>query len=103
MINFLITGSSGFVGTNLLSYFSSNDNINVVKLDLRVSADFIIEYIKDNEANISYKGSLITFIKKNKPELVYTLNHNEMFKIFIEEEYNEIVPINLYKELYNKL
>ena len=42
MINCLITGSSGFVGTNLLSYFSSNDNINVVKLDLRVSADFII-------------------------------------------------------------
>ena len=65
--------------------------------------DIPIEYIKDNDANISYKSSLITFIKKNKPELVYTLNPNEMFKTFIEEEYNEIVPINLYKELYNKL
>lgn len=61
------------------------------------------QYIKDNEANISYKSSLITFIKKNKPELVYTLNQNESFKQFIEEEYNTISPVNLYKELYNKL
>lgn len=61
------------------------------------------QYIKDNEANISYKSSLITFIKKNKPELVYTLKQNESFKDFMEKEYNTLVPINLYKELYNKL
>lgn len=61
------------------------------------------EYIKDNEANISYKSSLITFIKKNKPELVYTLKQNETFKKFMEDEYNKIDPVNLYKELYNKL
>ena len=35
MINCLITGSTGFVGSNLLFHFSSNEKINIVKLDLR--------------------------------------------------------------------
>jgi len=65
--------------------------------------DVPLEYIKDNEANISYKSSLITFIKKNKPELVYTLEKNTKFNDFMKNEYEFITPIDLYKELYNKL
>jgi hypothetical protein len=61
------------------------------------------DFIKDNDANISYKSSLITYIKKNNPQMVYTLEKNHKFNEFIENEYEIITPIDLYKELYNKL
>jgi nucleoside-diphosphate-sugar epimerase len=38
----LITGSSGFVGSNLLNHYSSNENIRIFKLDLRFSGDIVI-------------------------------------------------------------
>ncbi len=38
----MITGSSGFVGSNLLNHYSSNENIRIFKLDLRFSGDIVI-------------------------------------------------------------
>lgn len=42
IINCLITGSSGFVGSNLIKHFSTNDNIKITLLDLRVTSDIEI-------------------------------------------------------------
>lgn len=38
----MITGSSGFVGSNLLSHFSSNQKLQITKLDLRSNSDIEI-------------------------------------------------------------
>jgi len=60
------------------------------------------KYIIVKNANISYKSSLLTFINKNKNDLIIELNKNDKFKYFIETEYNELKSVNIYKELYQK-
>lgn len=61
------------------------------------------EFIINNDANIIYKGSLINYINKNNPELIIKLNQNEKFINFINNELLNINPINIYKDLYDKL
>lgn len=61
------------------------------------------EYIINNDANIIYKGSLINYIIKNKQELVIKLKENEKFINFINNDLFLIKPINIYKDLYDKL
>jgi len=61
------------------------------------------KYIKDNEANVSYKSSLITYMYKFQKNYIIHLETNDNFKNFLEYEYNNIQPINIYKILYDKL
>ena len=60
------------------------------------------KYIIVKNANISYKSSLLTFINKNKNDLIIELNKNDKFKYFIKIENNELKSVNIYKELYQK-
>jgi hypothetical protein len=60
------------------------------------------KYISIKNANISYKSSLLTFINKNKKEFIIELNKNDKFMSFIEDEYDELKSVNIYKELYQK-
>ena len=61
------------------------------------------EYIINNDANIIYKGSLINYIIKNKPELVIKLKENKKLINFINNDLPLINSINIYKDLYDKL
>ena len=61
------------------------------------------EFIINNDANIIYKGSLINYIIKNKPELLIKLKENEKFINFINNDLPLIKAINIYKDLYDKL
>ena len=61
------------------------------------------EFIINNDANIIYKGSLINYIIKNKPELLIKLKENEKFINFINNDLPLINSINIYKDLYDKL
>lgn len=60
-------------------------------------------YIINNDANISYKGSLINYIIKNNSELIIKLKENEKFNNFINNDLPIINSINIYKDLYDKL
>ena len=60
-------------------------------------------FIINNDANIIYKGSLINYIIKNKPELLIKLKENEKFINFINNDLPLINSINIYKDLYDKL
>ena len=57
------------------------------------------EFIINNDANIIYKGSLINYIIKNKPELLIKLKENEKFINFINNDLPLINSINIYKIL----
>ena len=52
-------------------------------------------YVKNNQANISYKSSLITHIYRERPELIIPLRKNEKYNSFMDEEYDEIESINI--------
>jgi|688.fasta_scaffold544011_1 hypothetical protein len=58
------------------------------------------DYIIYNDANICYKGSLLTYIDKNNQYLRIKLVENDMFKYFMINEYNNITSKNIYKDLY---
>jgi len=61
------------------------------------------KYIKNDEATIKYKSSLITYLRKSRREFIVSLIKNKNFEDFMNNEYNTILPVNLYKELYDKL
>jgi len=63
------------------------------------------KFILDNKANISYKSSLFTYLYKIQDYKKYILHleENENYKNFYKNEYPNIAPHNIYKELYNKL
>lgn len=62
------------------------------------------KYLSIKDANISYKSSLITYIYKYMPEIIIKLDENsDKYKEFMNNEYEKINEINIYKELYDKL
>jgi hypothetical protein len=64
-----------------------------------------INYIENNDSNISYKSSLFSYLYKTKEYQKYIvhLDENNKFKEFYINEYPKIIPHDIYKELYNKL
>jgi len=60
------------------------------------------KYIINKNANISYRSSLLTYINKNNKNLIIELIKNDKFNSFMENEYTSLIPINVYKELYQK-
>jgi len=74
-------------------------NIIIVIPHSIVKSNFII----NNDANISYKGSLITHMLQNNQDLVINLNKNEKFNLFISNDLMHIKPKNIFKELFDGL
>lgn len=60
------------------------------------------KFIINKNANISYRSSLLTYINKNNKNLIIELIKNDKFNSFMENEYTSLIPINVYKELYQK-
>ena len=54
------------------------------------------KYIIDGGANISYRGSLITHMRKNKQDCVFKLEPDERFKDFKNNRLSQINEIDYY-------
>jgi nucleoside-diphosphate-sugar epimerase len=80
MINCLITGYTGFVGTNLIKYFSTNENINVIKLDLRFHVE--IEIPDTIDCIIHLVGKAHDLKSISNPHEYYEVNFDLTKKIF---------------------
>lgn len=61
------------------------------------------KFVKNNEANISYRSSLLTYLYKYRNDLIIPIHKNYEFLEFIKNQYNNIIPRNIYKELYSNL
>lgn len=61
------------------------------------------KYIINSDANISYRGSLITHMLSNNPELTIKLTQNDKFESFISHELPTIKPKNIFKGLFSDL
>jgi hypothetical protein len=62
-------------------------------------------YIEDNDANITYKSSLFTYLYKNDEYKKYIINlePNDEYNMFYKNEFLQIIPHNLYSDLFSKL
>lgn len=100
-----------------------NKNSNVVMINYRTTADHnldintivicinekciyflpkslnISEYIKKDAGSISYKGSLFTYIKKYKNELIFSFPELDSNKL---DEISNLKPVNIMKKLYEE-
>jgi nucleoside-diphosphate-sugar epimerase len=87
LINCLITGSSGFVGTNLLNHFKSIDNIKTINLDLRISKS--IEISDDIDCVIHLAGKSHDLKNISDPSEYYYVNYEltkNLFDAFIDSK-----------------
>jgi nucleoside-diphosphate-sugar epimerase len=81
-LNILITGSTGFVGKNLLSYFKDHD---FSLCDTRKNDLSIIDYNKENIDAFIHLAGKAHDLKKNAPkDEYYTINTKLTEKIFDE-------------------
>ena len=75
MIRIFVTGSTGFIGSNLKFYLSNNQNYQIYLINrkklLNTKNTKIINFYYDGDIN-----KLINFFKKNKPDLVIHLATN---------------------------
>ena len=72
MIKILITGGSGFIGTNLIEYFLFNQNIELLSIDIekpKISAHNRIW----KPINICDKESVVSIFRAFQPEIVIHL------------------------------
>lgn len=80
MTNCLITGSSGFVGTNLLNHLKSINNIKTINLDLRINKS--IEISKDIDCVIHLAGKAHDLKNVSDPSEYYYVNYELTKKLF---------------------
>lgn len=61
------------------------------------------KFIINNDSNLSYKCSLLTYIDINYKNFKIILEKNTNFNNFILNEYPLLKPFNIYNDLYDKL
>jgi hypothetical protein len=66
-------------------------------------SDELNTYVSNTNATIGYKASLLTYINKFRPELIYRFPKNNTIKRFKKNIFPHIKPRNIYTELYNNL
>jgi nucleoside-diphosphate-sugar epimerase len=96
MSEILVTGSSGFVGLNLLSYFE-NERFSIRKLSLRGAR---IEEIQGISAIIHLAGKAHDLEKVSVPEEYYSVNYRltkELFDLFLKSETKKFIFISSVK------
>ena len=104
MINCLITGTSGFVGSNLLNYFSSNDNINVVKLDLRVTTDVVIPDTIDCIIHLAGKAhDLKNIVNPNEYYYVNFELTKKIFDAFLNSKAKSFITLSSVKAVVDSI
>lgn len=110
-VNLSIKGKKHKIGKVII--INKNSNNKNYDLSVLISIIIIIElkdiiiiphkiipklYIEDNDANISYKSSLFTFLYKNqeyKKKYIINLVPNDEYKLFYKNEFPHIKPKNI--------
>lgn len=91
MVNIYITGSNGFIGKNLISYYKSNNNINLIPINRN-------QLLQNNYRNSSTKDIIIHLagiaheLKKQQEDDIYYNVNTDLTKIQFEFFLNS--PIN---------
>jgi hypothetical protein len=60
-------------------------------------------YIKESGSKVEYKSSIFKFMKDTHNNLIYSLRENNKFEKFINNDYENIQPKNIYDRLYHEL
>ena len=60
-------------------------------------------YIKESGSKVEYKSSIFRFMNEKHNNLIYSLRENNKFKKFINNDYKNIQPKNIYDRLYYEL
>lgn len=98
MINCLITGSSGFVGTNLLNHLKAIDNIKTINLDLKISKS--IKISEDVDCVIHLAGKAHDLKNVSDPDEYYYVNYEltkKLFNAFIDSNAKTFIFISSVK------
>jgi len=86
--------------TNLLTCIVILENSQVVFIPYNLVPP---EFIKDTNAYIAYKQSIITYFYKNHPEYIIKLSPNHTFNQFYKHVYPSLLPKNIYQIEFSKL
>jgi nucleoside-diphosphate-sugar epimerase len=98
LINCLITGSSGFVGTNLLNHLKAIDNIKTINLDLKISKS--IKISEDVDCVIHLAGKAHDLKNVSDPDEYYYVNYEltkKLFNAFIDSNAKTFIFISSVK------
>ena len=100
-----------FDSSNVKDFTAMNLNTIVIKIEDRKiyfisHTEEIDKHTSGNgtsgASKIAYKASIFKFLDENRPECVYKLKENQRFNDFMANEYNNIQPIDIHKEFYEK-
>ena len=94
MIKILITGGSGFIGTNLIEYFLFNQNIELLSIDIekpKISAHNRIW----KPINICDKESVVSIFRAFQPEIVIHLAARTDLRGVTLQDYDANMSLNL--------
>ena len=61
------------------------------------------KFLKNMASKIEYKKSILTYMKKEHNNLIYTLDESDKFKIFMKKYYHSLKEVNIYKKIYKDI
>ena len=70
---FLITGGSGFIGSNLANYINNIKNTEVYIIDIKLPPKYLSKEIFYKELNILNKLKMKDFIQEIRPNYIFHL------------------------------
>jgi len=91
MKNILLSGSTGFVGQNLISYYKNNKAASVIELSLRKP---IPETLPDAAAIIHLAGKAHDLKNASNPQEYFEINYGltkELFARFLDSDINNFI------------
>jgi hypothetical protein len=61
------------------------------------------KYLNNMPSKIEYKISILTYMKKDHNNLIYTLDESDKFNIFMKKHYHSLKEVNIYKKIYKDI
>lgn len=92
--NILITGASGFVGTNLIGYLHNNGYVNITRLTRKDLESISLEVMQNVDVVIHLAGKAHDLKKTSDPQEYYSVNAKltkKLYDVFLQSSADKFI------------